>query len=244
MKKTEICTTCSKIKGVCQGCLLDLEYGLPVQVRDAALGRKNEAPTSDINKREWRVRWCCSPRHTSWIRSHLAEYYIQNLEAQMEASGDGVAFDSQNANEDAKEMLKKMARNDPYYKRNRPHACSFFAKGECNRGSECPFRHETPKESDGPGPVRASIQDRYHGRNDPVAAKMMQRAAESKGLKAPEDKSIVSTSDSVFQLTSDHPSLPWPSRLHRRGCPHRSGRERSLCQTQPDQLCVCRRSIS
>jgi hypothetical protein len=29
------------------------EYGLPVQVRDAALGRKNQAPTSDINKRQY-----------------------------------------------------------------------------------------------------------------------------------------------------------------------------------------------
>lgn len=77
-KKTEVCTACSKIKGICQTCLLDLwvwfpiprshkisnpgwwrreelidrEFGLPVQVRDAALGRKNTAPTSDINKRE------------------------------------------------------------------------------------------------------------------------------------------------------------------------------------------------
>ena len=73
-KKTEVCTTCAKIKGVCQTCLLDLcvlthtcdasleygrvndhgrfrEFGLPVQVRDAALGRKNQAPASDINKR-------------------------------------------------------------------------------------------------------------------------------------------------------------------------------------------------
>ncbi|PKA65793.1 Zinc finger CCCH domain-containing protein 40 [Apostasia shenzhenica] len=36
-KKTEICQTCSKLKNVCQVCLLDLEYGLPVQVRDTAL---------------------------------------------------------------------------------------------------------------------------------------------------------------------------------------------------------------
>lgn len=26
-KKTEICQTCSKVKNVCQTCLLDLEYG-------------------------------------------------------------------------------------------------------------------------------------------------------------------------------------------------------------------------
>lgn len=27
-KKTEICQTCSKLKNVCQTCLLDLEFGL------------------------------------------------------------------------------------------------------------------------------------------------------------------------------------------------------------------------
>jgi pre-mRNA-splicing factor RBM22/SLT11 len=27
-KKTEICQTCSKIKNVCQTCVLDLEYGM------------------------------------------------------------------------------------------------------------------------------------------------------------------------------------------------------------------------
>lgn len=50
MKKTEVCTTCAKIKNVCQTCVLDLQYGLPVQVRDTALGLKNEAPSSDINR--------------------------------------------------------------------------------------------------------------------------------------------------------------------------------------------------
>jgi hypothetical protein len=33
--------------------IVDREFGLPVQVRDAALGRKNAAPGSDINKREY-----------------------------------------------------------------------------------------------------------------------------------------------------------------------------------------------
>ncbi|XP_020216350.1 zinc finger CCCH domain-containing protein 4-like [Cajanus cajan] len=48
-KKTEICQTCSKLKNVCQVCLLDLEYGLPVQVRDTALSiDSNDAiPKSD-----------------------------------------------------------------------------------------------------------------------------------------------------------------------------------------------------
>jgi len=57
-KSTVVCQTCAKIKNVCQTCLLDLEYGLPVQVRDTALALKNEAPSSDVNR----------------------EYYAQNME--------------------------------------------------------------------------------------------------------------------------------------------------------------------
>ncbi len=41
-----------QIKNICQTCLLDLEYNLPVQARDTALAIKSEAPTSEIN-REW-----------------------------------------------------------------------------------------------------------------------------------------------------------------------------------------------
>ncbi len=37
-------------------------------------------------------------------------------------------------------LLSKLARTTPYYKRNRPHPCSFWAKGECKRGEECPYR--------------------------------------------------------------------------------------------------------
>jgi hypothetical protein len=40
-----------------------------------------------------------------------------------------------------REMLKQLARTEPYYKRNRPHVCSFYAKGDCNRGTECPYRY-------------------------------------------------------------------------------------------------------
>jgi pre-mRNA-splicing factor RBM22/SLT11 len=58
-KTTVICQTCAKVKNVCQTCLLDLEYGLPTQVRDTALGVVSEAPTSDINR----------------------EYYAQNMES-------------------------------------------------------------------------------------------------------------------------------------------------------------------
>ena len=47
------------------------------------------------------------------------------------------------------------------------------------------------------GLQKQNFQDRYYGRNDPVAKKILQGVAESKGLKAPEDKDIVSVA-SVF----------------------------------------------
>jgi pre-mRNA-splicing factor RBM22/SLT11 len=58
----------------------------------------------------------------------------------MADSPDGQTFDSELANRQGREMLKSIARSDPNYKRNRPHICSFFVKGECKRGAECPFR--------------------------------------------------------------------------------------------------------
>lgn len=50
------------MKNVCQTCLLDLEYGLPIQVRDAALRIKDDLPRSDVNK----------------------EYYVQNVDNEVD----------------------------------------------------------------------------------------------------------------------------------------------------------------
>lgn len=50
-KKTIICQEVAKQKNVCQVCLFDLDYGLPVQVRDTALGiEKEDIPESDVGK--------------------------------------------------------------------------------------------------------------------------------------------------------------------------------------------------
>ncbi|KAJ9119017.1 Pre-mRNA-splicing factor slt11 [Naganishia vaughanmartiniae] len=49
-------------------------------------------------------------------------------------------------------------------------------------------RHEVPQEN---GLEKQNMADRYYGRNDPVAKKMLGAHAESKGMVAPEDKSIM-----------------------------------------------------
>jgi len=179
-KSTVVCQTCAKIKNVCQTCLLDLEYGLPVQVRDTALGRKNEAPSSEVNR----------------------EYYAQNMDGKLEANQS--LLDSTRASSAAKDMLKSLARTDPYYKRNRAHLCSFFVKGECNRGAECPYRHELPQDNE---LSHQNVKDRFYGRNDPVAKKILSIHAVTQGLQPPEDQAITSLFITSLPATATEASI-------------------------------------
>ncbi|KAL7676391.1 hypothetical protein ACOME3_002645 [Neoechinorhynchus agilis] len=164
-KKTEICQSCSRLKNVCQTCLLDLEYGLPVQVRDHALQIKSDIPSNPVNR----------------------EYFMQAIEKKMENSAKPYGpLALPHGNND---ILTKLARTSPYYNRNRPHICSFWVKGECRRGEECPYRHEKPNDPEDPMSDQ-NIRDRYYGRDDPVADKLLKRYAEIPKLMPPEDRSI------------------------------------------------------
>eukprot|EP00457_Paulinella_chromatophora_P006512 gb/GEZN01006530.1/.p1 GENE.gb/GEZN01006530.1/~~gb/GEZN01006530.1/.p1 ORF type:complete len:387 (-),score=73.75 gb/GEZN01006530.1/:489-1577(-) len=171
-KKTELCRTCAKMKNVCQTCVLDLQYGLPVEVRDHALQdyEKMSIPESDIN-REFMLQQFENAEKTG-------EYGIRGA---IEGATGKIGAPSQ--------VLERLTRRQPYYKRNAPHLCSFFAKGECNRGATCPFRHEMPTTGE---LAKQNIKDRYYGQNDPVARKMMNRAktGNQPAAATPEDTSI------------------------------------------------------
>ena len=69
-------------------------------------------------------------------------------------------------NDAANAALMKLARKGPAYGRNLPKICSFFERGECNRGARCPFRHEKAREGEGKGSIDQSIRDRWYGNND------------------------------------------------------------------------------
>jgi len=167
-KKTEVCQTCAKLKNVCQTCMLDLEYGLPVQVRDHALKIAESLPTSAVNR----------------------EYFLQNQDAELAKRDDHGPSGSLGKLSSMKhELLTKLARTTPYYKRNRPHICSFWVKGECKRGEECPYRHDKPTDPDDPL-ADQNIKDRYYGVNDPVADKLLNRAKSMPSIEPPEDKTI------------------------------------------------------
>ncbi|GER45917.1 pre-mRNA-splicing factor SLT11 [Striga asiatica] len=163
-KKTEICQTCSKLKNVCQVCLLDLEYGLPVQVRDTALSiNSNDAiPKSDVNR----------------------EYFAEEHDRRARA---GIDYESSYGKVRPNDTIMKLQRTKPYYQRNRAHVCSFYVRGQCTRGPECPYRHEMPVEGE---LSQQNIKDRYYGVNDPVALKLLNKAGEMPSLEPPEDESI------------------------------------------------------
>merc|ERR1719309_1415393 len=79
--------------------MLDLTYGLPVQVRDHALRIKDDLPRSDANR----------------------EYYLQNVDAQLGNSdvvGPGGALGKLPSHKS--ELLAKLARTTPYDKRTDP----------------------------------------------------------------------------------------------------------------------------
>jgi len=159
---TVICLTCAKIKNVCQKCIFDLEYGLPVEVRDKFLEEHQR-----INMPESRV----------------GKQVAIDQVAQQLANGDTPYGKAGPAHH----LLMKLARKDPYYKRNQARICTFFVKGECNRGQECPFRHEMPDVND---LADQKIRDRYNGHNDPLARKIQNTAADKYQMEPPEDKSI------------------------------------------------------
>lgn len=149
-KKTEICQMCARAKNVCQTCVLDLQYNLPVQVRDSILGTEQSIPKSDVNR----------------------QFYNQVIEQRLQASSDTYSLTDYDSNDPTKKtLLSNLSRTEPFYKRNLPHVCSFYIKGKCNRGNTCPYRHEI--DINDIQPSKNNIKDRFFGSNDPVAAKIL-----------------------------------------------------------------------
>ena len=154
-KATVICQLCARLKNVCQCCLLDLEFGLPVAVRDKYLA-ENE--------------------HVS-IATSQAGIDFQVQKAALADKGGVLAIESGYSKLADNPHLQRIARTAPYYQRNEARPCSFFQKGECNRGEMCPFKHELVVAGG-----HNSARDRVIGLNDSVADKLI--ANHSKTLAA------------------------------------------------------------
>lgn len=86
--------TCARLKNCCQSCMLDLSFGLPLVVRDAALKMVAPGPTSDVNR----------------------EYFAQNNERAIEEGRAGVE-EYEKTDEKARELLRRLATSKPYFKK-------------------------------------------------------------------------------------------------------------------------------
>ncbi|KAI4116732.1 MAG: hypothetical protein LQ345_002897 [Seirophora villosa] len=95
-RRTNICLTCARLKNCCQCCMLDLSFGLPIVVRDAALKMVAPGPESSINR----------------------EYYAQENEREIEEGRGGVE-EYEKTDDKARELLRRLANSEPYYKRQR-----------------------------------------------------------------------------------------------------------------------------
>ena len=147
-KSTQVCQSCAKAKNVCQCCILDLTYGLPVQVRDSFLNvnEASDVPQSGANR----------------------DFYLQSLENKAQSG------ENQYGKARINQQLLSLTRKSPYSERNLPHICSFYARGCCTRGAACPYRHVKPNDPEDPL-NKQNIRDRYDGKNDPVAQKILSR---------------------------------------------------------------------
>lgn len=95
-KRTSICLTCARLKNCCQCCMLDLSFGLPIVVRDAALKMVAPGPQSEINR----------------------EFFAQNNEKAIEEGRGGVE-EYEKTDEKARELLRKLAQSKPYFRKGR-----------------------------------------------------------------------------------------------------------------------------
>lgn len=95
-RRTNICLTCARLKNACQCCIMDLQFGLPIVIRDKALELIAPGPQSEINR----------------------EYFAQNNERAIEEGRAGVE-EYEKTDEKARELLRRLAQSKPYFRKGR-----------------------------------------------------------------------------------------------------------------------------
>ncbi|KAK9236200.1 hypothetical protein V1525DRAFT_363312 [Lipomyces kononenkoae] len=110
-KKTTICLTCARQKNCCQSCMLDLSFGLPIAIRDAALKMVGVTPGAGSSM----------ALTTTEPQNIISKQFVaQNIEERLREEGeDGQFYDTQaQADEAGKLLLQKLASSQPYYARS------------------------------------------------------------------------------------------------------------------------------
>ncbi|KAG9245915.1 hypothetical protein BJ878DRAFT_499315 [Calycina marina] len=166
-KHTNICLTCARLKNCCQCCMLDLSFGLPIVIRDAALKMVAPGPQSAVNR----------------------EYYAQNHEKDIE-EGRGIEG-YERTDEKARELLRRLANSEPYFKKQRRTAPEGVqdAENKALGGGPGPIR---TRDSRGAAPMRGATRGERGGRGGRAFPSAAQLPPGPKDILPPQDQSITS----------------------------------------------------
>jgi len=133
-KRTNICLTCARLKNACQCCIMDLQFGLPIVIRDKALELVSQGPQSEINR----------------------EYFAQNNERAIEEGRVGVE-QYEKTDEKARELLRRLAQSKPYFRKGREldQEGNPISGGPSASGSATGGNAAVGAGMGGPGPIRS-----------------------------------------------------------------------------------------
>lgn len=124
--------------------MLDLSFGLPIAIRDAALKLVSQGPSSSINR----------------------EYFAQNHEGELT---DGqIPEEYEKTDQAARELLRKLARSEPYYKRRRVDNAG---EGSSSGGGPNGIGASNTSRGGGPGPIRTGGRGGTRGSGGGAASK-------------------------------------------------------------------------
>lgn len=103
--RTEICQTCSRVKHVCQSCILDLKFGMEMDTRDKFLKQKIEIPKDPTNRDFWAYKISRSINQLDLPYDDLSNYKLP-------LNDENINTDSNEKQENTEEIITKAEAND------------------------------------------------------------------------------------------------------------------------------------
>ena len=154
--RTCICQICAKSANVCQVTLLDLDIGIPVQIRNAFLHQKQEDYRS--KKRLWFYNRLLDKKidqGEDWLDKTIHEQVL-TLDPALVA------------------RARQLVEDDPYLSFKKAPVCQQWLSNACIHGDACHYSHELPKPGQHcPNWTKFGIRGRYFGNNDPNSQHIM-----------------------------------------------------------------------
>lgn len=102
-KRTSVCLTCARQRNCCQACMMDLTYGLPLALRDAALKMAGAGQLTGDGV-------------AGASNQVIKQYIAQNFEGSEDATMDAAKRRALEESDATRKLLQNLATAMPYYK--------------------------------------------------------------------------------------------------------------------------------